>query len=119
MNAMLAERIVADPEVNAGTPFVRDTGISVAQVLDALAERPDSTFVLERFPALDSNDIRAAVEFARESLLREGVENPVRYIADLGWTPEYAAELRLRLRTFADDWDDPEMDVYDRRAVSR
>lgn len=34
-------------------------------------------------------------------------------IADLGWTPEQAAAIRAQLAAFADDWDDPAMDVYD------
>ena len=35
-------------------------------------------------------------------------------IKDLGWTQEQAAEIRARLASFAEDWDDPIMDVYDR-----
>ncbi len=30
-----------------------------------------------------------------------------------GISPEQAADLRARLSTFAEDWDDPEMDIYD------
>lgn len=30
-----------------------------------------------------------------------------------GISPEQAADLRSRLQTFAEDWDSPEMDVYD------
>lgn len=33
-------------------------------------------------------------------------------ISDLGWSAEEAAEIRLRLLPFEDDWDAPEMDVY-------
>ena len=33
-------------------------------------------------------------------------------IADLGWTQEHAAHVRARLSSFAEDWDDPEMDIY-------
>ncbi len=33
-------------------------------------------------------------------------------IRDLGWTREYAKEVRAKLATFAGDWDDPIMDVY-------
>ncbi|MGH2535080.1 MAG: hypothetical protein ACRDJW_22690 [Thermomicrobiales bacterium] len=38
---------------------------------------------------------------------------PTRLITDLGWTIDEAAETRNRLGAFADDWDDPTMDVYD------
>jgi hypothetical protein len=34
-------------------------------------------------------------------------------LAQRGIGPEQAADLRRRLAAFADDWDRPEMDVYD------
>jgi hypothetical protein len=34
-------------------------------------------------------------------------------LAEKGISPDQAADLRARLRTFAEDWDRPEMDVYD------
>lgn len=34
-------------------------------------------------------------------------------LASRGISPEQAANLRSRLQTFAEDWDSPEMDVYD------
>lgn len=34
-------------------------------------------------------------------------------IDDLGWTTEDAARIRAQLAAFAEDWDDPTMDVYD------
>jgi hypothetical protein len=33
-------------------------------------------------------------------------------IRDLGWTREHAREVRAKLATFAMDWDDPSMDIY-------
>jgi hypothetical protein len=33
-------------------------------------------------------------------------------IRDLGWTRAYAREVRAGLATFAIDWDDPSMDIY-------
>ena len=35
------------------------------------------------------------------------------YLRDLGIDREEAADLCWRLRTFAEDWQRPEMDVYD------
>ena len=53
----------------------------------------------------------------------EGVSGPVivtflpeprsRKLSDLGIDQEQAADLRNRLGTFAEDWERPEMDVYD------
>jgi hypothetical protein len=34
-------------------------------------------------------------------------------IDDLGWTREQAAVVRALFGIFAEDWDDPAMDVYD------
>jgi hypothetical protein len=34
-------------------------------------------------------------------------------IEQLGWSRADAADVRSRLHSFADDWDDPDMDVYD------
>jgi hypothetical protein len=36
-----------------------------------------------------------------------------RRIEDLGWSRSDAADVRARLQSFADDWDDPDMNVYD------
>ena len=33
-------------------------------------------------------------------------------IRDLGWTRERAREVRAKLATFAADWDDSSMDIY-------
>jgi hypothetical protein len=41
---------------------------------------------------------------------------PERKLVDLvarGITPEMAADMRARLGSIAEDWDDPAMDVYD------
>jgi hypothetical protein len=40
------------------------------------------------------------------------LKTPLR-IEKLGWSRSDAAEVRARLQSFADDWDDPDMDVYD------
>lgn len=34
-------------------------------------------------------------------------------ISDLGWTREQALMIRGQLAAFAEDWDDPSMDIYD------
>ena len=41
-----------------------------------------------------------------------GMARP-RPISELGWTAEQAAALRHKMAAFAQDWDDPAMDVYD------
>ncbi len=43
------------------------------------------------------------------------LKTPLR-IEQLGWSRSDAAEVRARLQSFANDWDDPDMDVYDARS---
>jgi hypothetical protein len=38
-------------------------------------------------------------------------------IADLGWTEKDAARIRAQLSSFAEDWDDTKMDVYNEPAA--
>ena len=41
------------------------------------------------------------------------IKKKSRTIYDLGWTYEKAVRIRAQLASFASDWDDPGMDVYD------
>lgn len=43
----------------------------------------------------------------------EGVDVAVRLVSELGWTTEQAAATRHKLAAWAEDWNDPAMDVYD------
>jgi len=87
---------------------VRDTGITVKQVLDELARSLDPEVVFDTFPQLTVDDVQAALAFAVES-----VEPERREIRNLGWSMADAALTRHRLLAFAEDWDDPQMDIYD------
>jgi uncharacterized protein (DUF433 family) len=63
-DANLLERIVVDPDVRAGKPCVRGTGIYVAIVLDALAEGLTPEQIIDHYPQLTGDDIRAALTYA-------------------------------------------------------
>ena len=41
------------------------------------------------------------------------IERQQKKVESLGWTKDEAAEVRARLGAFAEDWDRPDMDVYD------
>lgn len=106
-------RIVIDRRAMGGKPIVRDTGITVEQVLDALARHPEPGNVLKSFPQLTILDIQAALEFARSVVGSQRSPAVQRAIEELHWSDSEAAETRERLLAFADDWEDPSMDVYD------
>jgi uncharacterized protein (DUF433 family) len=68
----LLERVASDPDVCGGRPCIRGTRIEVSVVLDSLAEDLTPAEVVEHFPSLTGDDVRAAVaygaELARENL---------------------------------------------------
>jgi uncharacterized protein (DUF433 family) len=60
-----AQRIVSDPEVLAGKPVVRGTRVPVELVLKRLAQDLDVDTVLEAYPRLTREDVRACLEHSR------------------------------------------------------
>ena len=60
----LLARVVTDPEVCAGKPFIRGTGISIAIILDALAQGLSAEQILDHYPMLEIEDVHAALAFA-------------------------------------------------------
>jgi len=60
----LLARVLVDPEVCAGKPFIRGTRIYIAIILDALAQGLTPDQILEHYPVLEVDDVRAAVAFA-------------------------------------------------------
>ena len=53
------------------------------------------------------------VEQERVERPKRGPARPRLLIADLGWTREEAVAVRAKLAAFEEDWDVPEMDIYD------
>ena len=60
----LLDRIVIDPHRRFGAPTVRGTRISVADVLGWLAEGTSSGVIVDDYPELTDEDIRACLLFA-------------------------------------------------------
>jgi uncharacterized protein (DUF433 family) len=67
----LLERITIDPEIRSGKPVIRGTRITVRDILEYMAGGMSSNEILEDFPQLSAEDIRAVLAFAaqRESIL--------------------------------------------------
>ena len=59
-------RITIDPERMFGKPCIRDLRFTVADVLDYLASGMSEQEILDDFPNLEPEDIRAALHFAAE-----------------------------------------------------
>ena len=60
----LLERITSDPEVVHGRPAVRGTRMRVADVLSLLASGASEAEILEDYPYLTADDIKACLAYA-------------------------------------------------------
>ena len=66
-------RIALDPAVLAGKPVVRGTRLSVEFVLGLLAEGWSEADILDNYPDLTGDDVRACLAYARDALAAERV----------------------------------------------
>ena len=71
MNSYLSH-ITIDPEIRFGKPCIKGTRISVNDILIWLASGMTNEQILEDFPVLKDEDIKAALAFAanRESMIK-------------------------------------------------
>ena len=63
-SAELLRRITARPDVFRGKPIVRDMRISVELVLSLLAQGVTPEAILDDYPGLEPDDIRACTAYA-------------------------------------------------------
>ena len=67
------ERIVMDADVCHGKPCIKGTRIMVANVLSLLAGGYDFQRIRKNYPELGDEDIRAAIEYAKDVVQDEEV----------------------------------------------
>lgn len=67
------DRIVVDSKVLTGKPVVRGTRISVELVVDLLAAGWSHQQILDSYPHLTEEDVRACLSYASELLREEQV----------------------------------------------
>ncbi len=63
-NRQLLERITARPDVFGGKPIIRDLRVSVEMVLSLLAQGVAPEAILDDYPDLELDDIRACTAYA-------------------------------------------------------
>ena len=73
----LLKRISIDPEVCFGRPCIRGTRIWVSLIVDNLAEGVTEEELLEAYPQLKAEDIRAALSYAAEMTRERIIPIPV------------------------------------------
>lgn len=67
------DRIVASPDVLVGKPVVKGTRLSVEFIVDLLAGGWTQEQILDNYPNLKTEDIRACLAYASELLHAEKV----------------------------------------------
>jgi len=69
----LADRITMAPDVMQGKPVIRGTRITVDLILRKLAEGASESDVLDAYPHLTIQDIRAALAYAADTVSHETI----------------------------------------------
>ena len=67
------QRIVVDPEILAGKPTIKGTRIPVTLILNLLANGYSFGRIVQAYPVLTVEDVKAAVAYAEARLDREDV----------------------------------------------
>ncbi len=67
------ERITVNPNILVGKPVVRGTRLAVEYIIDLLAAGWTVDEILENYPGLKAEDVRACLAYAGEALRLEKV----------------------------------------------
>jgi uncharacterized protein (DUF433 family) len=65
------DRIIIDPEVLSGKPVIKGTRIPVYLVIELLANGMAEKEILEQYPTLKKEDIKAALLYASKCIENE------------------------------------------------
>ena len=70
---LVTDRIETNPKVMMGKPVVRGTRITVELILRKISEGASDQEVLDAYPRLTTDDIKAAIRYAADTLAHEEV----------------------------------------------
>ena len=62
------ERIVIDPAIHHGEPCIKGTRVPVSVIVGSIAEGDTSEQILEAWPQLTREDVKAALKFAAQAV---------------------------------------------------
>ncbi len=79
----LLKRITVRPDVFGGKPIVRDMRLSVETILSLLAQGASSEDILDDYPKLEADDIRACIAYAH-AVIADPARRSMRRNADDG-----------------------------------
>ena len=72
--AKILERVTIDPDIFGGKPIVRGRRLAVEHVLGMLAAGDTQQTLLDAYPWLEPDDIRACLLYARRVIGAERIE---------------------------------------------
>ena len=67
----ITDRIEINPKVMMGKPVIRGTRLTVELILRKLSEGASGADLMEAYPRLTQEDIRAAIRYAADTLAHE------------------------------------------------
>jgi uncharacterized protein (DUF433 family) len=70
----LQSRITTSPEIFGGKPIIRGMRISVELILSLFAQGESIESILEDYPDLERDDVRACLEYARAVIAHDKIE---------------------------------------------
>ena len=70
---MTTDRIEIDPNVMMGKPVIKGTRIKIELILRKLAEGASEDELLDAYPRLARDDIRAAIAYAADTIAHEEI----------------------------------------------
>ena len=73
-NEELLERMTFNPEIFGGKPILRGMRISVELVLSLLAQGVSEKDILDDYPDLERDDIRACIAYARAVIADDSLD---------------------------------------------
>jgi len=71
----LLKRITASPEIFSGKPIIRGMRISVEMVLSLLAQGASVQELLDDFPDLEEDDIKACLTYAHAVIAHDSLDS--------------------------------------------
>ena len=71
---LISERIVTDSKTFSGKPTIRDTRVAVEHILAMMVDGATHRDILDNYPFLEEDDIRACILYTLEIISHEQVE---------------------------------------------
>lgn len=90
----VTNRIEINPKVMTGKPVVRGTRITVESILRKISEGTSEQELLDAYPRLTTDDIKAAIRYAADTLAHEGIPPRHVNVFPKTWSGSHASRVK-------------------------